>query len=162
VARADLRVALGPGGEILEVPENKELLGEIQETPVLPPAVLLKLGAYYKGYSTNESLGNHLELAALLNIVNDPEIQEGVLEVLERTAAAAGRPLASPEASSDFWEDFFDCNSDEGTEKGGCCFCIRYIPFSNTNLGMLIETSQQKKPYYVIGVSPAKEQQRQE
>jgi hypothetical protein len=157
VARADLKVKLGPGGEILEVPENEELLEEIRETPVLPPADLLNLGVFYKGYSTNEPLGNHLELVALLNIVNDSAIQEDILQVLMRTAAAAGRPLAPPENSSDYWEDFFDCSSDEKTERGGSCFHIRFIPLPNTNLGLLIETpnrKDQKKSYFVIGISP--------
>ena len=157
MAKADLKVTLGPGGEILEVPGNEELLAEIRETPVLPPADLLKLGAFYKGYSTNEPLGNHLELVALLDIVNDLAIQKDTLQVLMRTAAAAGRPLAPPEDSSDFWEDFFDCNSDEAGERGGSCFFIRLIPLPHTNLGMLIETpnrKDQKKSYFVIGISP--------
>src|SRR3989442_9810360 len=111
MARADFGVALGPGGEILDVPANKELLEEIRKTPPLPPADLLKLGRYYRGYETNEPLGNHLELVALLNLVNDSEIKEGALRALVRNAAAS-RPTAAVQASWD-WEDVLDCGADE-------------------------------------------------
>ena len=128
---------------------------EIRETPPLPPAALLKLGAYYQGYETNVPLGNHLELVAMFNLASNPEIQECILKALVGTAAA-GRSTVTVEDSFD-WEDFFDCGSDESTEKGGSCFLVRFIPFSNTNLGLLVETpqsKQHKRADYVIGVSP--------
>ena len=158
MAQADLRVTLGPGGEILEVPENEALLEKIRETPPLPSAVLLKLGAYYRGYRTNRPLGNHLTLIGLLQLVNDPEAQKNLEEVLVRTAAAAGISIGTPQ---DVWdtEDYFDFKIDESNEGRPWLASVRSIHFANTNLEWLIETphprsDEKKMRNFVIGIAP--------
>jgi len=157
VLESELQVILGPGGLIRDVPENEELLEQIARTLPLPPADLLKLGAYYRAYSTNEPLGNHLALVGLLKLVNDPQAQQGLQEVLVRTAAAAGRSIGTPQDVWDF-EDYFDFGCDDPNEGGSCLPFIRFIPFSNTNLGLLVETphpkSHHKKGHFVIGIVP--------
>ncbi len=158
MAQADLRVTLGPGGEILEVPENEALLEEIRETPPLSSAVLLKLGAYYRGYRTNRPLGNHLTLIGLLKLVNDPEAQKNAEEVLERTAAAAGISIGTPQ---DVWdlEDYLDFASDDPNEGRPWLASIWSIHFANTNLEWLIESphprsDEKKRRHFVIGIAP--------
>lgn len=151
MAQENFGVVFGPGGEIL--PENEKLLEQIKQTPELPPAALLKLGAYYREYSTNRSLGDHLVLIALLKLVNDQDAMGINQEVLVTTAANKGMSIGTKE---DKWdkEDYLDLACDDPDEKG-CWPFIRAFSLPQTNLELLIETpSPYDERYFVIGIAP--------
>ena len=151
MAQEEFEVKLGSGGEIL--PENVELLKLIKETPELPPAALLKFGAYYRGHSTTRSQGNYLVLIALLQLVNDPDAKDTNQEALVRTAAKVGIAIGTPE---DTWdkEDYRDLACDDPKE-GGCFPHLRAIALPNTNLELLIETPPPYDQHFIIGLVPA-------
>jgi hypothetical protein len=142
------QIAFGPGGLIRDVPENRKLLEEIREAPLLSSTDLLKLAGFYRGYSTNQELANHLALIGLAKLVSDPEIREA----LTKTSAL-------PASLWDVAEDSFD-GVPEGRESSDDSFLL--LPdvqwVSVSGIGLLIETPRRRrhheKRHYVIGVSP--------
>lgn len=117
-------IAIGPGGVILDAPENEDLLNQIQQAPPLSPQQLLKTAKYYKAYPTHLQLGNHLALLA----VASPDQQQAV--------------FSEYDAWGDFFEDLLDGQGSnlahERTEASNIQLSARWIPFSG--LGLLIET----------------------
>jgi hypothetical protein len=163
VPQSELKVILGPGGLIRDdVPENEELLGQIERMPALVPIDLLKLAEFYQAYPTNASLGNHLALLALAKLLSNRDLQEDFQEALTKTARAADKLLATPAINwVDIIEDIGDAAFDESARGEPSAFAqleVQWVPFSG--VGLVIETPRpkgghHKKRHYVIGVSPA-------
>lgn len=141
------RIAFGPGGRILEVPENEQLLAQIHAAPILQPADLFKLSSFYRPFPTNEPLANHLALMALLELVESESVQQALTET----------DMVSLKAASDFSEDYRDGATDERNELTEAIerLYVQWVLFSG--IGLLIETPEPlggSGPHFVIGVSP--------
>lgn len=141
-------IELGSGGLIVD----KEVIARLRELPPLPPTDVLRLAAFYKGYQTNRPLADHLALVALMRIVGDPdkELQANINNVLVNTAKSANRPLAAQGSL----EDVFDAFSDEGPDDHFDFFLIKQLPIGDSDLNLLVETTERQERFYVIGVSP--------
>ena len=150
------RIAFVRGGEILDVPENKELLAQIRATPVLEPKELLKLAKFYQGYATNRPLAHHLAQVARMKLVTEPDVERALRTAINLSGKIITAKTASARADDpeDFWELFFGQSIDDPGERQH--WLIRQVPISGIDL--LIETPQHKghhkDRYYVIGVSP--------
>ena len=144
-------IVFGPGGVILPIPENEDLLRRIEETYPLGREALIQLAKFYVGYQTNRPLAKHLaELA-----VQDPQT-EGVF-IAEY---------------NDWWEGVEDGpiwpgdgGVDERSEGHAIIqLSVRSVPFQDQGISLLIETvtvieendngMEVKNAHYMIGVSP--------
>lgn len=142
------RIAFGPGGRILQVPENEELLERIRETPIVSPVGLSKLSTFFRAYTTNEPLANHLALVGLMALVQCEPDQRSLTKTTEQI---------SQQSFFDFWEDYFDNALDEFTEPASTVKAVDVKWVLLSGIGLLIETpeiSGGPSLHYVIGVSP--------
>lgn len=154
--RDSTRIALGPGGQILNVPKNEELLERIKATPLLSTQNLLELASFYQAYPTNEPLANHLALLAMRKLSRTPRILEAVTDSVGGEAA-------------DQWEDFWRGRDHDPEDQRGnkvvlgnkavlgdlavrTEYAVRFVSFSG--IGLLIESSSLDDKLYIIGVSP--------
>lgn len=95
------RIKLGPGAQILEdAPENEELLAQIKNTMPATVSDLLKLALFYRSYSTNRPLANHLASLALRQIVGLSSVQKALKAAV----------LASFNSSQNEWWDEVEDN----------------------------------------------------
>ena len=142
------RIAFGPGGQILQVPENEQLLEQLRETPILSPVELSKLSTFFRAYPTNVPLANHLALVGLMALAQREPVEQSLTKTTDQ---GAQQPFF------DFWEDFLDNASDEFTEPVSSVKAVdvKWLPLSG--IGLLIESPEilgGARSYYVIGVSP--------
>ena len=157
------RIAFGRGGEILDVPENEELLEQIRTAPVLEARELLKLAKFYQGYATNRPLANHLALVALMKLVSDPGVEKAMTTAINPAGKIITAKITSANVADsedyddveDYWEAALGQSNDDDSGESQHWF-IRRVPISGVEL--LIETPQHKgyhkDRYYVIGISP--------
>ncbi len=153
-------IVLGPGGQLADVPENRELLRHLQEAPELTSEELLRLAEFYKAYPTNAALGNHLAQVALTKLERHRgakgyrTLQKIVFgehfeaaDVIEDSAKAIGNVFTSGGVTNDEGsEDFDDFR-----------LFVRHLAAE----GLLIETISGKDDgkevnyNFIIGFSPA-------
>src|SRR2546426_9230655 len=100
MSKSDLNIILGPGGLVREVPQNKELLEQIEKAPVLLPLDLLNLATFFRGYITNQLLGDHLALIGLTKLVSKPELQDDLRKAVAKPGTAPGGPIPSVPAEA--------------------------------------------------------------
>jgi hypothetical protein len=142
------RIAFGPGGQILDVPENRELLEILERTPALPAEELIELGNFYRGYPTNVPLGDHIVLVGLATA-------EGQRFPIKNTLSGYGEFLDQLEDAAAGGVD------DEGREDSLFSrILIRRVPVAG--IGLLVETLSGRRSSgtvlnfsFVIGVAPA-------
>ena len=75
------KMQLGPGGEILNVPQNQAILQQIESAPTLTPQNLLKLATNYSKNEATRGLGNHLASEAMKMIVLDPKTKAAISKI---------------------------------------------------------------------------------
>lgn len=158
-------IELGPGGIILNVEANKELLEKIRDTQALSSPDLLKLADFFRAYMTDFQIGDHLEIVGLRQIIYEPDVQKALT-----TAGYTVRAL--PLLDLPEWaeaEDYsllnpHDGSAESGNEDGdppddGQSVQVAWISYSG--VGLLIDIvyyrdkdDKQRKRYHVIGVSP--------
>ncbi len=141
-------IAFGPGGQILQVPENEELLEQIRETPIVSPEELSRLSTFFRAYPTNVPLANHLALVGLMALVQREPVQRSLTKTTDKV---------SQQSFFDFWEDYFDNAIDEFTEPTTSVKAVDVKWVLLSGIGLLIETPEilgGPRSYYVIGVSP--------
>jgi hypothetical protein len=116
---------------------------------------LIKLSAFFRAYSTNKPLGDHLLLSALARIVSDTKVQNDLQERYKLN-----------EDGWDGLEDALDCENELKTGKDADpedtfnCQLFLWLPFPDQDVGLVIESkkasSEGDKPsFFVIGVSPS-------
>ena len=148
-------ILIGPGGQLPDIAENRELFSRLQEAPELTSEELLRLAEFYKAYPTNAPLGDHLALVALTKrerhrgakgyralqkIVFSQHYEAA--DVIEDSAEAIGNIFTDDESREDF---------------GDFRLFIRHLPTE----GLLVETLSGKDEgkdvnyNFVIGFSPA-------
>lgn len=137
-------IVFGPGGQILDVQQNMELLEQLKKVP-LSPEELLELAKFYKSFETTVPLGNHLALLALA-----AREGEQVSRKIFTEYSDPGDPAEDIAEGTRMYR--------EPPEEDTVLLSVRRTLFSG--IGLLIETldfetdSGTKSLHYVIAVSP--------
>jgi len=144
--------SLGPGGKITD----QALLDQLAEADKSLSAVeLFRLAAFFRAYSTNKPLGDHLLLSALAMIVSDTELRYDLQ-----------KRYNLDNDSWDGWEDTLDCENELKTDKDVDpeptfnCQIFYWFPFPDSDVGLVIESKKargkgDKPSFFVVGVSPS-------
>jgi hypothetical protein len=77
------RVRLGPGGAILDVPENKTLLAQIARAPELTPEQLLAVAARYRDNPSTATLAYRLAVSAMATITSNQAVDAAVKRIAQ-------------------------------------------------------------------------------
>ena len=127
------KLRLGPGGEILNVQENKAALDQINAAKALTPEQLLKLAALYRDHPVNGRLADHLAFTAMAMIAQSRSINTAMASI-EKT-----------QIEWSWWGDAWKAVRNFFTSHGSPCTIKCW--FSS----LLVEKCPDGK-YHVIGV----------
>jgi hypothetical protein len=156
------RLKLDSGGFINpQFPENQQALAQIQATPALTAANLLKMATFHGQYATNKDLANSLASSAMQRLTRNPQFKT----VLAQHGATIidGSPLNEV---ADRWEDFWNgpIDSEDASEHQPgylpiwpTVMDIRWLPVATliAGLGLLIQADTNNPPsFFVIGICP--------
>jgi hypothetical protein len=135
-------VKLGPGGAILDVPENKPLLQRIDGTRELTPEELLKLAGMYRDNASTASLAHHLAGSAMAMLATSPSIN--------RAMATVAKTQIEWSILGDAWnavKDFFT----GGTGQKDPAHC-KYKCLGTVVYSVLIEKCGSRDSWHLIGL----------
>lgn len=148
------QLKLDPGGFIFpNTPENHALDAQLQATPALAAADLLKIARFLRGTEANAALATYLASAALQRLTQTLLLQQTL--ITKGDTVIDGAPLQDALKQAN---DFFTWNPQGPDPRAG----IRWIPITTpiTGLGLLVETevatsSPDNPSSHVIGLCPA-------
>jgi hypothetical protein len=128
------QLKLGPGGEILDVSENRAALVETERAKPLTPEQLLRLATLYRDYPANLPLSQHLAELAISMFVSSPAVNRAMLTI------------AKTQVEWSWLGDVYHAVRDFFTHTGGSGCEIKCI------LGSVLVEKCPGKKYHVIGV----------
>jgi hypothetical protein len=75
------RIRLGPGNAVLDVPENRSLLGAIGKARELTPEQLLAIAAQYRDNPATAALAYRLAASAMAAITSHPAVERAISSI---------------------------------------------------------------------------------
>jgi hypothetical protein len=140
-------VKLGNHNEILNVPENREILDAIEKAPVLTPRQLLRAAKRYYSREATRQLAMHLAFNAMHRIVKEPAVKKAIKQI--------GKEQVPWSIFDDIWDavsDFFVPD-----QPGPGAFPVSCeVKCESFLLGVLIEqctySDGSKDQWHIVGV----------
>lgn len=136
---------LGRGATVLDVPENRAFLEEIESAQELSPEQLLEMAAIYRDHAATASLANHLASHALAMLARSPAMDHAMKSIAKTEIEWSWL--------GDAWgavKNFFTGGTDDKDTTNPCkikCAGGGWVPVS-----ALVEKCGKNDAWHIIGV----------